>query len=384
MRTWIKDLWTKLGQPGGWELLAKALAGLITLWSALEALRAYHAGYLSRERDQAEQAYQQFLTQLGSESELSRSGAIRQLPDLMTRPVPDADGVGAIRSIGLVLGWRIRETPRYSMAARSVLRNYLQLPTQRKTPIEIDALLYALADLGEQGWYDGNRSARAVPNDLTWLWQSALRHPECCVPHTFAPMTKSIGCANHIFDGAQLTAANFSGMILDDGDFYQANLTNASLRNAKLKNATFERGSLTEATLLSVDAASASFRGANLTNVSAVLGHFENADFVNAVLNGADFSGADMRGANLSGASLRGAKIVGADLTGAILSEADLTNAMVISTKLQGTNWQRAVIDGCDFAGSVFDGQPLLKIVRSARAARCMNAHAVGGEPCKQ
>ncbi|MGH7487693.1 MAG: pentapeptide repeat-containing protein, partial [bacterium] len=382
VRKWITDFRRQLGEPSGWELAGKVLAGVLALWSIMEALRAYHAGTLSRERDQAEQAYQQFLTQLGSDSELSRSGAMRQLPDLMTRQVPETDRLGTLRSIGLVWGWHFRQTPRYSMSARIGLRNYLQLPVQRKSPIEIDALLYALVQLGEEGWYDGRHHRPAPPNDLTWMWQSVSRHRECGADHTAAAVSMPGGCANHLFDGAQLAGANFTGMILDEGDFFTTNLAGASFRDAHVQNARFERGTLTEAMMLSIDAASASFRRANLSKASAILGHFPNADFSNAILDGADFSGADMRGANFSGASLRGTKIIGADLTGATMSEADLTDAIVTSTKLQGSNWRRAVIDRCDLTGSRFDGQPLLSIVRSAAGARCKDAYGIGGAAC--
>lgn len=384
MRPWIRDISKQLQRPRGWELLGKILAGIVTAWSLLELLRAYHTGYLSRARDQAEQSYREFLTQLGSESELSRSGALRQLPIIMTRHVPDTDHIGTFRSLGLVLGWRVPESPTYNASARAVLLNYLQLPTQRKTPIEVDALLYALAHLGESGWYDGRLAYQATENDLTWIWRSAARRRECSTEHVASVAAQSRPCANHVFDRAQLSDANFAGTILDEGDFYKANLARASFRGAHARNARFDQAVLAGSNLLSFKASGASFRSADMTNASAVLADLRNADFSNAMLHSVDFSGADLRGANFSGASLRSAKIAGADLREAILSDADLTGAIITSTRAQRTTWRRAVIDKANLSGSTFESIELLREVRSASGTLCRDAIGIAGQQCQQ
>jgi Pentapeptide repeats (8 copies) len=109
------------------------------------------------------------------------------------------------------------------------------------------------------------------------------------------------------FGGADLSAANLQGAVLDHLDFSNATFVVTNLRNASLKNAVL-KGRYTrlhDATLSCADLRGADLRGADLKGV---------------MLRGAMLKGTKLQEAKLRGAKLEGAKLKGAKLKGAIAS----------------------------------------------------------------
>ena len=92
---------------------------------------------------------------------------------------------------------------------------------------------------------------------------------------------------------------DLSDVILDNHDWYYANLRLANLQEANL----------------------------------------ERARFVGATLQGADLREANLQGANLLGADLREAYLTNADLAGADLRDADITTSKLSNVRIDGTKF---------------------------------------------
>ena len=91
---------------------------------------------------------------------------------------------------------------------------------------------------------------------------------------------------------------------------------------------------------------------------------FSDADLSGAVLEEADFLEANLEGADLSGAYLKGARLMGAnlegaDLSGANLKEADLSFANVQRVNLKGAKLLEATLNWTNFSGANLSGANL-------------------------
>jgi uncharacterized protein YjbI with pentapeptide repeats len=104
------------------------------------------------------------------------------------------------------------------------------------------------------------------------------------------------------FIGIDLREANLSGLVFDNADFTDAQLSDTEWRLSFFEGSTNFRGAdLTGATFHTSFAEGVSFEGANLSGSLFLDTRLVDASFKYADLRGAEFSGADMRGADLAG-----------------------------------------------------------------------------------
>ncbi|MCT7969276.1 pentapeptide repeat-containing protein [Laspinema sp. D1] len=123
------------------------------------------------------------------------------------------------------------------------------------------------------------------------------------------------------FKKADLTDADFTGAILGNTNFKEANLTRTCWRNAR-----------------------------NLHKARVEGTYLENEKIRQLVVTGngrnQNFDGLDLRGCNLRNADLRDASFIGAKLSEATLEGADLTRAKLAQAQLYGTNLTNAILTG--------------------------------------
>lgn len=96
---------------------------------------------------------------------------------------------------------------------------------------------------------------------------------------------------------------------------------------------------LSMASLNDIDLSKVDLTRADLGEANLVRANLGRANLSEARLNGAMLNTVDLSGANLTGANLGGANLSGANLTGAILRRANLCS----------TNFNLAILRGCDF-----------------------------------
>ena len=140
--------------------------------------------------------------------------------------------------------------------------------------------------------------------------------------------------------GANLHKANFEGADLNGTNFRDAIMVDANFKNANLERADFTgndnllQSSFAGANLQRAQLSGADFRGVILVNADLRFATIRDAKLDSAQLGGADlrdlvFSGVSLRGADLRNADLSGANLIGVDLTGANLTGANLTNTTI-------------------------------------------------------
>lgn len=198
--------------------------------------------------------------------------------------------------------------------------------------------------------------------------------------------------------GADLRRADFSGAVLARADLSRANLKGAKLHGTNLGRARLvgtraEKGDLEKAILYGADLSDADFSGANLTGADLAEAVFSRTSFIDvrapstnflqSDLSELDLMGADLTkcnfievvatGVNFAGATLVSAVFVGVKATGTVFRDADLTNLRVVresvfedadfrgarlgaaslrSTRLAGSDFTGATMDGADFTES--------------------------------
>ena len=153
-----------------------------------------------------------------------------------------------------------------------------------------------------------------------------------------------------------LRGANFRDALFPKADLRYAQLQDADLINAQLQGATLQFAQLQDADLISaqlqgaaLDYANlqgANLAGAHLQGAALVLARLQRADLQSADLQGAALRSADLQGANLDYANLQGADLRGAHLQGANLRGAHLQGAFLTGANLQGADLARADLQG--------------------------------------
>ncbi|MEG4530514.1 pentapeptide repeat-containing protein [Microcoleus sp. D2_18a_D3] len=123
------------------------------------------------------------------------------------------------------------------------------------------------------------------------------------------------------FEKADLTDANFTGAVLGNTDFREANLTRTCWRNAR-----------------------------NLHKARVEGTYLENEKIRQLLVTGdgreQNFDGLDLRGCNLRNADLTDASFINAKLSEATLEGANLTRAKLVKAQLYGTNLTNAILTG--------------------------------------
>jgi uncharacterized protein YjbI with pentapeptide repeats len=114
------------------------------------------------------------------------------------------------------------------------------------------------------------------------------------------------------FVSIDLEDQNLSGLILDDADFFRANLAGANFDFANLRDGT---------SMSHADLTGASFAAAALPRVNLDWANATNAVFTGAVMVDVQLNGANVRGADFSGADLRGARLTALGLDHATLDD---------------------------------------------------------------
>ncbi len=146
------------------------------------------------------------------------------------------------------------------------------------------------------------------------------------------------------FSGAVMTQANFTDANLSRVVLVRTDLSRAILNRANLLNARLVDANLSSTQLVGADLRGAVLQGASLTG----------ADLGDAKLNEADLYGARLGraiaiGTQLSYANLMKTDWQGADLSGAYLNRANLSNANFSATRLTGAILRNANLEGANF-----------------------------------
>ena len=145
-------------------------------------------------------------------------------------------------------------------------------------------------------------------------------------------------------DGADLSGANLSRVVLGGANLSRANLSGANLSKVLLLGA-----DLSGATLQSADLSRANLLGADLSGAD-----LDKPDWPGKDLPGANLSGADLSRAKLSGAKLREANLSGASLFRANLFNANLSAAILRGAHLSDVNLTRTNLIEADLSEAFF------------------------------
>lgn len=180
------------------------------------------------------------------------------------------------------------------------------------------------------------------------------------------------------FENAGIAGLNLAGYKLSKCDFSHvadatnclfdvADLTQANLSGMRLAGASLSATDLTEATLIGADftavkpwSATPILNKANLTNAvlppSLTGASLRGAILSGVKLNGIDLSGADLTGADLRGATVAGGILKGATLTGANFSGLNLHGLILTGADLSGANLTECGMAGVDLTGTRLAG----------------------------
>lgn len=152
------------------------------------------------------------------------------------------------------------------------------------------------------------------------------------------------------FKGADLKSLDFSGEVLEEADFSNAqlcgssfaktNLSGAVLRHANLRNADLSGTLMQKASCLGASFFQAQLSEANLEYADLRETNCYESRFTNTRLNGAVLDGAILYAASLQGAELFQTSLCNADLR-----NADLTNANLTGANLEGARCEKAIYD---------------------------------------
>ena len=174
------------------------------------------------------------------------------------------------------------------------------------------------------------------------------------------------------FHEAILTAADFRGSNLSEGNFLGANLQGADLRETILSCASFAGADLSDSSAVGADFSGLTLSHGSISYMDSQVDYpaaklcrarCRGAKFADADLAGVDFSNASLRDADFSHANLRCARFVGADLRGTRLDKVTLYNS---------DEWGQVAFDTAIFnrrtsfintaiARNNWDGNPLLR-----------------------
>jgi uncharacterized protein YjbI with pentapeptide repeats len=141
----------------------------------------------------------------------------------------------------------------------------------------------------------------------------------------------------NLFEGANLTDADFTDAVLKLCDLRGANLTRTrffqarGLEFSRLGNTYLENPKIRQL-VVTLNGQAQNFEGLNLEGVNLQDANLQDASFIGANLNHANLQKADLSRAILKQAQLDGADLTGAILTGACIEDWGLTG----TTKLEG------------------------------------------------
>jgi uncharacterized protein YjbI with pentapeptide repeats len=365
---WAVDLYGELSAANGWKLFGQILGGTTVVVAALIAVATYHSANFAREADNADRSYSQLLSDLGHESERVRVGSISRIPPLMRLRVPKATDISLWDLTRTMLGYRVELLPAYHEDLQRVMRQYLlslgRDSRSGTTPLEAQALLDVLRDIGPEGWYEGlPRNAVEGQDALNWVWNTRRN-----VPLQFQDSSKllksvvldNVGIAgqnlrNCDFNGARLNGANLARSHMEKGSFIGATIRGATLSFSNLDGARLADSNLQNSDLTSAILTNADMRRAHLEEINAPEVEMTSAILIGSHANRAVLRNACFHSANLQDTELQHADLSEADLHQALLSYADLRWAVLTRAKLDFADLKFANLGSTDMRGTSLD-----------------------------
>jgi uncharacterized protein YjbI with pentapeptide repeats len=162
----------------------------------------------------------------------------------------------------------------------------------------------------------------------------------------------------------KLNKNTLNGIIWENYNRPNVDLTGVSLINAQLENANFNGATLFETNFSDATLNRTKLNGAYLGQVSLNRAHLREAELVRANLTQARLERTRLNFANLNYSTLADSKLTQADFTGAKLKEAklcnaDLTNTIFKDANLAGADLTGARLDKTDFTGANLQGAQL-------------------------
>jgi uncharacterized protein YjbI with pentapeptide repeats len=169
-----------------------------------------------------------------------------------------------------------------------------------------------------------------------------------------------------VLDRAVWPGVKLAGVVLDEADLSDADLTRARLYQGRARKTSFRGATLHAATMNAVNAAGADFGGADLSFIEAEKAEFDGANLARANLEGACLRSASLQGVNLTaarlvladlhGATLSAVELAGADFTRASFGKALLLGVDLRPTRLTGAVFLDASLTHCNFEGMELSG----------------------------
>jgi uncharacterized protein YjbI with pentapeptide repeats len=163
------------------------------------------------------------------------------------------------------------------------------------------------------------------------------------------------------FGRANLAGLDLRKAVLNDADFWGANLGGANLSGGTFQRTTFNDAILTEVEAIDTRFCHSNFVRANLKKSNLFRAHFgdanlSEADFSGTLARRSNFNGAFLHAVNMQGCSLDEADLQSAHFLSANLTGARLCRANLQSANIQRSNFERADLTDCAVYGvSVWD-----------------------------
>lgn len=160
-------------------------------------------------------------------------------------------------------------------------------------------------------------------------------------------------CSGCDLVAAALAGSDLYGVSIRSSDLSRADLSGSLINDGSLVQSTLRQANLQDAYLIGADLSGSNLNGADLRRARLTNTILRSSVLSDAQLAGADLSSADLReaqlvGADLVGANLAGSRLQKADLSGADLRDADLRHADLSEARLEGTR-----LCGADLMGAL-------------------------------
>ncbi len=370
--SWFRDVGTSLAAPTGWKLLVRAVVFIGGGVALLLALLTYQDQVRATLADAAERSYGRLVDDLNAASEALRISALRRIPAVMTRRVPESGQIAPWKGLQSLIGRNggmkavyhqeaqrlchlfMKRAKAVSSAELDALRGAADagtpnLPATAISREESEAITGLLASLGYKGWYHAEAQAGGTGRGrLAWVWLAPPR-PDAEYP------------ALTLFEGVRIDGLELSMLDLSGTSFAHSQLRAASFVFSSLDRSSFARAILP----------GADFRNTTLTASSFERSYLPRASFADATLLGCDFRLADLRHSSLRGASIAGARFFGAILdysnlsgtradagnapyaSGAFFQDASMRGAYMAHANLAGSQLQRVTLDGATLTNAI-------------------------------
>jgi uncharacterized protein YjbI with pentapeptide repeats len=337
----------------GWGKVAKAVATIAVMATALATIGALHTTNQTLETNRDQVANVQAQNKLAEQSQFADryAKAVEQLGEAGTDHLQVR--LGAIYSFEWLARDYLRGQPTIIEILSDFIRAHTPVPTNLEPP--------------RVGWTLPVDRSIACPDQaptpdiqaaLTVLGRRNTGHDDNIRVDVHGACLNGVDLSGAHLNNANLSGAHLNNANLRDAELDRANLTRVYLGDANLDSAHLNGVNLTEAYLTGAKLEYASLDGASLGDAHLRRADFEHAH-LNAIFDGADLGEAYLGSAYLNGAQLNGTKLDGANFLDADLSDATFGGINLSNAVLSGAQLDRTYLRDADLHGAYLDGAHL-------------------------